>query len=453
MAEVIGETESLCPVCLRRIPAIRVVEHSDVYLNKTCPTHGRYKTLIWRDVQRYHSWGRFGLDLGSPESRLTETNQGCPYDCGLCPAHRAKTCVAVLEITSTCNLNCPVCFASSNENHYEPDFATIRRMLETLMDATGPCPVQLSGGEPTTRDDLPQIIRLARDIGFGHIEVNTNGLRIANDREYLYGLKDVGASTIFLQFDGVTDDVYRYLRGRELLETKFRAIENCAKVEIGVILVPTLVTRVNDQQVGDMVRFAKKWIPVVKGIHFQPMSYFGRFPKPPTDDDRITIPDLLLAFESQTGGEIKGEDFLPRRRKESYCAFAGLFVLMEDGKLMAATNFKHTQNKNGGLGYFKESPADHVRKFLRNRWTWIQPGRSQRSECGKPASWEELFERARAHYLSISCMPFQDVWNIDLERLQRCCTHIVTADRRIIPLCAFHVTSISGERLHWNKRG
>jgi len=136
--------------------------------------------------------------------------------------------------------------------------------------------VQLSGGEPTIRDELPTIIVTGKEIGFYHIQVNTNGIRIAQDKEYLERLKESGADLIYLQFDGVSDDVYRTIRGRNLFDLKVRAISNCAEVKIGVVLVPTVIPNVNLHQLGEIVQFAKKWIPTVKGIHFQPVSYFGQ---------------------------------------------------------------------------------------------------------------------------------------------------------------------------------
>ena len=351
-----------------------------------------------------------------------------------------------MEVTGRCNLSCPICFASSNETGYEPDFDVIRGMFETLFHAAGPCPVQLSGGEPTVRDDLPRIVKLGQEIGFQHMMVNTNGVRIAESKEYLAKLKKSGVDTIYLQFDGVTDNVNSHMRNRQLLQTKLRAIKNCAEVGIGVVLVPTLVPKVNDHQLGDIIQLAKKWMPTVRGIHFQPISYFGRYPETPLDEDRITIPDVLRAIETQTKGEIKSQDFVPRRRKESFCAFAGLFVLMGDGRLLPTTHYARSQNVIGGLGYFKESPAKHVHRFLSLHWKLVSESRSI-CQC-ETGSWQEFYERAKMHCLSISCMPFQDAWSIDLERLQNCCTHVISPDRRLVPLCAYYLTSATGRRLH-----
>jgi uncharacterized radical SAM superfamily Fe-S cluster-containing enzyme len=187
----------------------------------------------------------------------------------------------------------------------------IERMLRTLLDSAGPCPVQLSGGEPTLRNDLPQIVALARKMGLNHVQVNTNGIRIAEDADYAAALRDAGVSVIFLQFDGLSDAVYRRLRGAPLLDLKLRAIERCAELKLGVILVPTLARNVNEDQIGAILQFAKKWIPTVKGVHFQPMAYLGRYPRTPRNQDRVLISDVLKAIEDQTCGELVAENLIP----------------------------------------------------------------------------------------------------------------------------------------------
>ncbi|MEW6616621.1 MAG: radical SAM (seleno)protein TrsS [Thermodesulfobacteriota bacterium] len=447
MPEHLGETESLCPVCFAKIPGKRTLENNNVFLDKTCREHGNFKVLLWRDARLYKEWGD-GEDASGPEKRFSISNRGCPYDCGLCPNHKAETCTVLMEVTNSCDMNCPVCFASSRKNPDKPSIGTIRKMYQTVMESGGPYPVQLSGGEPTIRDDLPDIVTIGKKMGFYHIQVNTHGLRLAKEKEYLKRLKDSGVDLIYLQFDGVSDDVYRFTRGANIFDHKFQAIQNCLDLKIGVTLVPTLVPGINDHQIGDIVRFAKEWIPIVKGIHFQPITYFGRYPKSPEDRDRITIPDVLRALEVQTQGEVKARNFVPRRRKDSHCGFSGFFVLTKEKKLKATVDF-HQRKTTRDADQFVSSPAEHVRSFMDKR------GRFVEKDTGcckvKEGSLEEFFKRSETHYLSISGMPFQDVWTVDLERLEGCCIHVVTPSRQLIPFCSFYITNMNGDRLHQSK--
>jgi uncharacterized radical SAM superfamily Fe-S cluster-containing enzyme len=327
MTQLSAKTESLCPRCLRRITARRIFRSDAVYLTKSCPEHGDLgEVLLWRNhAKSYSEWCRLrvgapvfssvdfrGQRTGSPPARTSEWRDGCPYECGLCANHKQNTCSAILEVTRRCNIRCPICFAASEtEADEDPDLDTIRQMLQTILDRSGSCPIQLSGGEPTLRNDLPQIIALARKIGFDHIQINTNGVRLALDPVFAHALKDAGATDFFLQFDALTDETYLRMRGAALLPLKMKAIERCAELKIGVILVPTLVRNLNESQIGDIIRFAKKWMPTVRGVHFQPMTYLGRYPDFPHNEDRISLPDILIAIEEQTGGELKVENFIP----------------------------------------------------------------------------------------------------------------------------------------------
>jgi hypothetical protein len=448
----LAQTSSLCPICLKKIPASRVLEGSNVYLEKHCSLHGDFRVVIWRGEPGYGDWGS-GERVGFPETRLTGRNNGCPYDCGLCPEHEARTCTVLLEVTDRCNLFCPTCFASSDkESGPDPDLESLRRVLIGIIDACGPVPLQISGGEPTVRDDLDEIVGLAKSLGFPHVQINTNGLRIAGDPEYLSDLVQAGADLIYLQFDGVSAQVYEQLRGRDLSQIKERVVEVCAQVKIGVQLVPTIVPGINDREIGDIVQFAKRHIPVVKGVHFQPISYFGRFHQAPDDAGRITIPEVLRAMEEQTGGEVRVDAFLPRRRHDSHCGFSGFFFLDQDNQLKATTHFDPGEidwakccdvsvNHN-----VKGSPSEHVRKFITERSRYIEAD-PDLCDCQREYQLFRLESRIKTHYLSISGMPFQDVWNIDLERLQGCCVHVATMDGKLVPFCAYYLTSASGDRL------
>jgi uncharacterized radical SAM superfamily Fe-S cluster-containing enzyme len=441
MVEILSETQSLCPNCLRRITARRVEENGQVYLEKTCPEHGEYKVLIWRqDARHYLDWAK-GSQRGSGAARnYTSVVRGCPFDCGLCPEHRTRACTMVMEVTLSCNLSCPVCFASAGQkSNPGPGIDVIRGMYQAVLEGVGVCTIQLSGGEPTLRDDLPQIVALGREIGFNHILINTNGVRIAQDSHYLRRLRDSGTSAIYLQFDGVSDDVYRSIRGQNLLDVKKRAIENCSLTQIGVVLVPTIVPRINDHQLGDIVQFAKDWIPVVKGVHFQPVSYLGRYPQSPRDEDRITIPDVIASLETQTRGELKSEDFLPRQVDESHCSFSSFFILTVEGKLQSLGGIAGEKAADPSSGIIV--PEESSRKFMAEHWRI-------NDRCCQTGDKDDFLEQILHHNLTISCMPFQDIWSLDLDRLRACCGQLVTQDRRIIPFCAYYLTSIKGQRLY-----
>ncbi len=451
MAEILGKTWSLCPVCLSKIPAVRVAEDNNVYLEKQCREHGKFKVLVWRDADYYKSLNRLDSKRNGSPIRHTGPKNGCPRDCGLCPQHEQDTCLAIMEVTDRCNLKCKACFASADDDHrYEPSLDDIRRMYALLLKGSKPVCVQISGGEPTVRSDLPEIVSLGKRMGIDYIEVNTNGINLAKDIDSLRELKAAGADSLYLSFDGVTPEVYREICGEDILDLKVKALENCAKVGMGVILVPRVIKFVNHQQIGDIIEFAKKWIPTVKGVHFQPLSYFGRHPGEPSDDDRVTIPDLLSAIEVQTGGEIKVDNFIPTCCSEIHCDTRCLAVLMENGRLFPLTSCKDSVPSVG-----VDIPK-RIRESVADLWKLPQMTEAPCSPGGAPCkcqsgSWMEIVQRATDNYLTISAMAFQDAWNIDLDRVSKCCIHVVTPDERLIPFCAFNVTATDGKTLYRNQ--
>ena len=309
-----------------------------MYLDKSCPEHGYFRTIIWRGPPSYQSWTGPEKRPSPPELCSTSVSKGCPFDCGLCPEHRQHSCCVVLEVTERCNLSCPVCFAESRTLATDPEIATIESWFKLLLSAGGPYNIQLSGGEPTLRDDLPEIIQIGRSLGFSYFQLNTNGLRLAYDIGYVRRLKAAGLSCVFLQFDGTNDAIYNTIRGTALLSAKTKAISNCADQHLGVVLVPTLVPSVNTGDIGGIIDYALARMPAVRGVHFQPISYFGRYPKPPRDCDRITIPEVMNQIEQQTAGRIKAAELRPPAAENAHCSFHGNFVLTADGTLKPAAN-------------------------------------------------------------------------------------------------------------------
>ena len=331
MADQTYRTQSLCPICLERIPARHVSEGLDTYLVKTCPDHGEFKTLIWQGPPAITDWRRPKIPVAPPVT-YREVDKGCPFDCGLCPAHRQRTCTIVMEVAHGCDLACPICYADSPEpGGPEPSLKTIAAWFDSAREAGGDCNVQISGGEPTIRDDLAEIVAMGRERGFPFLQLNTNGIRLGKDEAYLKSLRQAGLSSLFLQFDGTEDAIYERIRGRRLLADKLRAIEACGRNQLGVVLVATLVPGVNDHNVGDILRLAMEHSPVVRAVHFQPVSLFGRYFVCPKTSERLTLPKLMSLIEEQTEGLFKSEYFRPPGCENAFCSFSANFLINPDG--------------------------------------------------------------------------------------------------------------------------
>ena len=436
---IIGRTKSVCPVCLRVLDARKRSERDGIYMDKNCPEHGQFSALIWEgNMASYLRWNTRNSAVDPPkDGRAPE--KGCPLDCGLCTEHLRKGCCVLLELTKRCNLRCPVCFASAGETAEDLPLSEIERQYDWLMAHGGPFNVQLSGGEPTVRDDLPEIIRLGREKGFTFFQLNTNGLRLAAEPDYAKKLKAAGLNTVFLQFDGLDDEVYRTLRGRPLKEEKLRCVEACAAAGLGVVLVPVVAAGVNEEQLGPILRYALEKSPAVRGVHVQPLSYFGRcsLERPARP---LTIPAVLRLIEAQTEGLFRASDFTGGGAENPYCSFHAAYRLRADGSLKLLP-----RRAEGGCCC---TASDDSRVSVAEQWDGEDPSFEEDGAMTETSALDEFLLRARRATFTLSGMAFQDAWSLDLDRLRRC--HICEVDGRygMVPFCAYNLTDSEGRSLY-----
>ena len=310
------ETESVCPECGKIVKAKIFDENGRVMIEKKCSEHGGFKDVYWSDAGLYLKAEKFAYDGIGVENPKIKAKKKCPFECGLCDLHLSHTCLANIDLTNRCNLRCPICFANAASAGYvcEPDYETIVKMMQNLRNERPvPTPaVQFSGGEPTIYPRFFDVIKKAKELGFAQVQVATNGLKLA-DLDFCQKMKDNGLNTVYLQFDGLNDEVYAQARGRKLLDVKMKAIENCRNVKpkpLSTVLVPTIVNGVNDDQVGEILNFAVKNSDVIRSVNYQPVSFTGRIDKEEREKGRFTLTDLVDRLESQTNF-LKKEDFYP----------------------------------------------------------------------------------------------------------------------------------------------
>ncbi|HYB75969.1 MAG TPA: radical SAM protein, partial [Nitrososphaerales archaeon] len=344
--ELHSSTESVCPIDAekgdwRKIEAKLWIDsaRNEVWMTKHCEFHGEFQDLISTDIHDYLRAEKFAQEGTRIQNPISYTNGECPTRCGLCFDHESKTVLAIVDVTNRCNMRCPVCFANAGAAGYlyEPTIDQIDKMLNTAIKVNFPKGIhalQLSGGEPTVRDDLPDIVRVAKRHGINHIEVNTNGLKVGDPetgQSYLKTLVNAGISTLYLQFDGLTpgprlvgrippsddsgktmSDVGKWKLASYYTERQLNVARNAREVGFGsIVLVVTLQRGVNDDQMGDILRYAGENSDVVRCVNFQPISMAGRMDRNKIREVRITNADVVNGVEKQTGGQIRASDFYP----------------------------------------------------------------------------------------------------------------------------------------------
>jgi len=493
-------TQSLCPECTSVVKARKFEEDGKVWMDKTCKDHGYFKELISPDVDVYMDMFTYRFGDGQGVSNpIVADGKRCPEDCGICNMHHSHTALANVDLTNRCDMTCPVCFANANAAGYvcEPDLVDIRRMLQNLRDMK-PVPakvVQFSGGEPTIHPQWFEILSMAREMGFWHIQVAHNGKNMAN-YEFAKKSKEAGLHTIYLQFDGVSDDVQFKTRAEKIMETKRKVVENARKVGLRIVLVPTLVKGLNDHQVGDIIRFAIENVDVVTGISFQPVCFTGRINERNRLEKRYTMTHLAMDVEKQTGlvpakggwlplgctspfsklsEALSGEPamtitchpdcgngaylFVEPNEKKEVRALTDFFdlrsALVEISEL--AKQVKEQNEKKGGAQgmnlfskakmlnilrkYFDQKKAPKGLTFM--RLLGVIDGYKEKDVSHNP----EHHTKNAYPTLFVAGMHFQDPYNYDIERVKRCIIHYSSRDGRIYPFCTYNSGPYYRERV------
>lgn len=453
-------TRSVCPVCFKALPAELVERGGSVYISRACPEHGVFSGLVWKGDPPLAGWQRDKPPLAGVR-RETESGQGCPHDCGRCPEHGQHACTVLFEITGRCNLACPVCFADSGKS--APPFAPLASLIDELAwirEHAGEVVLQLSGGEPTLHPDLPALTREAGRL-FPAVQLNTNGLALAERPGLAHALAAAGLSWVFLQFDGTSDATYAALRGRPLLEKKLEAVRRCAEAGLNVVLVPTVARGVNDGELGDLLRLALSLVPTVRGIHLQPMTASGRNSLAPSvgGKDPLTLPEVLRLLCEQSGGLIRPEHAAPPHCEHSRCSFHCRYRVTPSGRLAPLRGQDSCCGDSGPCRPAGEPEEDRhgdphgprraIDVILRSwRGGESAPPGNDDADPAPPDAFDAFIGDARKRTFSVTCMAFQDSMNLDLARLGHCCVHVFARPDRLVPFCAYNLTSLDGVPLY-----
>ena len=427
MSDGIRRTRSVCPRCLKNLPAsLRKQADGRVLLEKTCPEHGSFRVTVWQGTLDFDQW------LSGTEPLAEGAALSCPAGCGLCPEHDGGSCCVLLEVTGRCNLHCRYCFAEGGDNcPPDPSAETLKEAIRQIADSCDHPLLQFSGGEPTLRDDLPELVRFAREAGCSYTQLNTNGIRLAEDPDYARTLAEAGLDIVFLQFDGTREEIYETLRGKALLDVKKRAIQVCGELCLGVTLVPTVVAGVNDDNLGELVRFAVSQVPSVRGIHFQPVSYFGRYPGN-GEGERYTLDRLMTDLSEEAG--IPVSSFMPSRCDHPLCGFHSSYLIEKDGSLRPLSSITHSAKTRGC--------ARDNREYVGRHWKRPPEEEAPQGLFSGEMDFDTFLYRVNHQSLTLSAMAFQDAMNLNLERLHRCTLHVYDKGK-IKPFCARYLSPMT----------
>ena len=464
------EIESICPACyqagiINKIDAKIIEDKGKVWIIKNCEKHGSFKDIYFGDSKIYDKWMKYSIEGKiSPDIKTKILDSPSLYD-----AHKSQTVLTNLLITNRCDLRCSYCFMNAGASGviYEPSLEQIRKLMLQARNERpmGSKAIQITGGEPTIREDLFEIIRMAKEVGFSHIQVNTNGLKLADSVEYCKKLKDEKVNTIYMSFDGVTKKTNPWI------EKNKKAIENLRKINLKLVLVPVLIGGKNIHETGKIVKFALDNMDIIRGVNFQPISFCGKVTKikdEKREKQRVDYVRMMEELEKEFDGAISRDDFYPvpfvfpiskiiellkGETQVEFTAHPGCggatYLFMDNGKPLPITRFIDVE----GLLEFidKESEIKGPFKKLRIASAFLKyidkfvdydkaPKDFNLKKLLKDAAIGGSYDSLRGfHYKSlfIGSMWFQDAFNLNIDRLQRCVIHYTTPEG-IVPFCSYN---------------
>ena len=439
-----GPTTSICPECKRLLDATVAERDGRVVLQRTCPDHGSFEAVVYGDAERYSEIQRYSKPGEDPVERQTESDKGCPHDCGICPEHAQHTCLGIIEVNTACNLDCPICFADSGTGHdptgYSLTLEQVEDMLDAFIRAEGePESVQLSGGEPTIHPQILEMLAAARAKGIPLVMLNTNGIRLARDPDFAPALAEIGVH-VYLQFDGFSDETQMAIRGKKLTEEKLRALDACAEAGVTVSLAATIERDLNEGEIGAIIRFGVEH-NAVTGVFFQPVTHSGRYRSDSDPLDKLTNSDVIDAVAEQLPEWFRPDDFIPVPCCSPSCRSA-TFALYDGEDLVPLPRLV---NVDDYMDYVtnRAVPDLEVKEALEGLFSAKAAGgtapTAERLECvacavGMPPDLRDVAARG----FMVVVQDFQDSFTLDVEKLKKCCVAEIVPDGRLIPFCAYN---------------
>lgn len=294
------QNNSFCTQCEAIVPTRHINRDDKVYLLKECKKCGESETLISTNAKRYYEKRTM---LGYEGEAL----KSCDLECYNCTIHKPPTLV-FLDVTNRCNMNCPICLANipAMGFRFDPPIDYFKKVFEAISKIETNPAVQLFGGEPTVREDLIDIIKLAKRDYNVSTRVVTNGLRLA-DEEYAKKLLATGTQLMF-SFDGRNPKIYEHTRNHsKALELKLKALENISKYSKSkIVTMMTCVSEgLNDAYLADLVDFCHEGRNYIVALNLMPLT--ATWGPEEVDAQGATIEDVERVMKKA----IPGLEFFP----------------------------------------------------------------------------------------------------------------------------------------------
>lgn len=443
-------TTGYCEQCRALVNARVIQKDGTVWLETLCPEHGAAQALVssdpdWFEASRHYvKPGQIPFALGNQEFK------GCPDSCGLCPEHRQHTCLPVVEITSRCDLRCPVCLKPL-DGDFGMSAKEFDHALTRLMVFEGSVPLlNLSGGEPTLHPDFPEFLRICRDKGVMQVSVSTNGLGLHADAALRKLFRDTD-TVASLQFDGFRAGTWTRLRGRDLAAMKQELIAMLEDEGVRYSLTATIARGVNEDEVADIADFffASKALSLM----FQPVAVTGAARAGFSGEQRLAIDDVVR--ELHKSRHVSKGDFNPLPCSHPGCFALSYYFQISEDRFYSLKEFLGKEAfleviANRTLPGLDKEGHEAIRERIYSFWSAADSVADNKQVLariksilreleGANFSPKAAFDVGSTVLRSVFIHGFMDAATFDLGRIMKCCNHYLQPDGRLIPMCSHNV--------------
>jgi uncharacterized radical SAM superfamily Fe-S cluster-containing enzyme len=284
-----------------------------ILMVKDCPIHGHFEDVMAIDTAFFRH-----LEESFPGSDIRAHNDEKLHNHGSSTIKYGRGSVLTVDLTNRCNMMCDPCFMDANQVGFvhELTWEEIKQVLDNAITIKPrrQMSVQFSGGEPTLSPYFLDAVRYSRKVGYNSVQAATNGIEFAKSPEFASAAAEAGLRYAYLQFDGIGNAANSHRLVGNLFDVKLRAIENLWRAGVDIVPVTTIVNGVNNEQVGRIIKFALDNPKKINFLSFQPVSFTGR-DEEITDErrqaQRYTLSHLAHDVKDQTGLGEPVRDWFP----------------------------------------------------------------------------------------------------------------------------------------------
>jgi tetraether lipid synthase len=308
------------------IKATIIERDGKILMVKDCPLHGHFEDVMAIDAPFFKH-----LEEVFPGSDIHAHNDEKLHNHGSSTIKYGRGSVLTIDLTNRCNMMCDPCFMDANQVGFvhELGWEDIKQVLDNAITIKPrrQMSVQFSGGEPTMSPYFLDAVRYAKKVGYNSVQAATNGIEFAKSADFAKAAAEAGLRYAYLQFDGIGNAANSHRLVGNLFDVKLRAIENLWSQGVDIVPVTTIVNGVNNEQVGRIVQFALDNPKKINFLSFQPVSFTGR-DEEVTDErreaQRYTLSHLAHDVKNQTGIGEPIRDWFPISFMSTFTDWADL---------------------------------------------------------------------------------------------------------------------------------